>query len=107
MITLLFIALAGLFKSVADTIQHHYYDSYFQRFNQRFWNPALSWKYVKTVPFTKYRPDAWHLSNSLMVISFCLAAVLNDLYWHWVLQLVVAGLVFNIVFNTFYNRIWR
>lgn len=107
MIAILFITLAAIFKSVADTLQHHFWESVFHRFNQNYWNPALSWKYVGFVPFTKYRPDAWHLSNSLMIVSFCCAVGLNDLYWHPLLQIAFLGAVFIAVFNTFYNKIWR
>jgi hypothetical protein len=104
--TLLFIFLAAVFKSIADTLQHHYYNSVFERFNQNYWNPAISWKHVKFLPFTKYRPDAWHISNSLMIVSFLLAAAFNDLAWHPVVVVVALGLWYNLIFNLFYNKIW-
>jgi hypothetical protein len=67
----LFILLAAICKAVADTLQHHFESSVFKYKDPRFWNPAVSWQYAYRIRFTKYPVDAWHLSNSLMIIFFC------------------------------------
>lgn len=107
MIAFLLIALAGMFKAVADTLFHHYHDSIFKGLDQQWWNPSLSWKYVGFLPLTSYRPDAWHLSNTGMIVSFCCAVAFNDLYWHPLLQVGALGADFILVFNLFYNRILK
>jgi hypothetical protein len=106
MLAIIFIALAAVCKSISDTLQHHFDSSVFAELNKRFWDPAFSWKFVKFLPFTKYRPDAWHLSNSGMILFFTLAVCFNDLSWHPVWQIAAMGSVFVFVFNIFYNKIW-
>jgi hypothetical protein len=99
--------LAAIFKAVADTLQHHFDTSIFRRMDVRWWNPAFSWKYVKFLPLTKYRPDAWHLSNSLMVVSFICFGVFYEHHIHWVLEVIAAGIIFNLSFILFYDNILR
>lgn len=105
MITLLLISLAAIFKAVADTLQHHFDTSIFKKLNPKWWNPVVSCDYVGFLPFTKYRPDAWHLANSGMIISFICAVVLSHPVTAWWLAIIIGGVVFNIVFNLFYNQI--
>lgn len=111
MITIILILLSAIFKAVADTLQHHFDTSVFKYLTPKFWNPIESYKYVKFLPLTKYRPDAWHLSNSAMIICFICAVAVNDLYKHWNLPwwvyLLVLGAGFNIVFEIFYSKILR
>lgn len=105
MITLLLISLAAIFKAVADTLQHHFDTSIFKKLNPKWWNPVVSCDYVGFLPFTKYRPDAWHLANSGMIISFICAVVFSHPVIAWWLAIIIGGVVFNIVFNLFYNQI--
>lgn len=92
---------AGFFKAVSDTLSHHYETSIFSRLNPKWWNPNESWKHVKFLPFTRYRPDAWHISNSLMILCFCIAA------FGFTLWTIIAGVAFILVFNTNYNIILK
>ena len=107
LLPILFLVLAALFKAVADTLQHHYDTSVFKNKDVKWWNPTISWKYVKFLPYTKYRPDAWHLSNSLMIICFVLTAVFHNQYLSWWLELIMMGLIFNLAFILFYDEILR
>jgi hypothetical protein len=95
-----FIILGAICKAIADTLAHHFHSSIF-RYMGNLWDPQISWIYAKRIPFTKYPLDAWHISNSLMIIFFCLAAF--GFTW----KVIVAGVLFNIVFNTFYNKLLR
>lgn len=112
---IIFIILAGIFKAVTDTISHHFFTSVFKKMDQRFWNPEVSYKYVGFLPLTKYRLDAWHLFNSLMISSFlsalCFDPVLHvhvlNHFLNSVLNLFVCGVSFNVSFNIFYNHILR
>lgn len=107
MLSALFILLAAICKAVADTLQHHYGSSLFRFSNRRFWDPEISWKYAKFLPFTKYRLDGWHLANSGMIVFFCMAVVFHHPWVSWYYELLIAGILFNVVFNLFYNKILR
>jgi hypothetical protein len=105
----LFICLAGFSKAVADTLTHHFETSVFKNKDRRFWDPAISWKYARYLKFTRYKIDAWHLANSGMIISFCTAVATNCIHdhLHWLLRLIIAGTLFNLSFNLFYNKLLR
>jgi hypothetical protein len=98
---MIWIMLAALFKAIADKLSHHFEKSVFKNLNPKWWNPNVSWQYVKLIRFTKYRPDAWHLANSAMILFFCVAA------FGFTLEMLIAGLAFIVVFNLFYNRILK
>jgi len=102
MIALLLIIIAAICKAVADTIAHHYYDSMFN--GSKFFNPNIQ---GKKLPFTNYPFDGWHLSNSVMIIAFVLAAVFHTPLLKWYYEIVIAGAVFNLTFNLFYNKLLR
>lgn len=108
---ILFIILAAFFKAVADVLMFHFETSVFKKKDGRFWNPEVSWKYVKFLPLTKYRPDGWHLANSLMIVSFICFGVfhLDGQGWahKWWFELPAAGIIYNVVFNLFYDKILR
>ena len=121
MITSFLFFLAAFFKAVSDTLLHHFSISIFKNRNPNFWNPKISINKVPlfefTIPLinktikTKYRPDAWHLSNSGMICSFCLAASIistNFLIrpnFVWFVEFIVNGVLFILTFNLFYNKV--
>ena len=107
LLPILFLVLAAFFKAVADTLQHHFETSIFKNKDVRWWNPAFSWKYVKFLPFTKYRLDAWHLSNSLMIVSFICFGVFFEHRIHWSLEVIASGIIFNFAFILFYDEVLR
>ena len=104
-IAVLCIALSGFFKAVSDTLAHHFSRSVFRWKDPRFWNPEVSWKEAKVLRFTKYKWDAWHISNSLMIICFIVAAVIHSPLFAWYIEIPIGGVIFNIFFNVFYNKI--
>jgi hypothetical protein len=105
--TISFLVIAGICKAVADTITHHFDSSVFRRKDKRFWDPSISWSYAKYLPLTKYKVDAWHLANSGMIISICFAIALHHSYTYWWAEFVAAGIIFNLSFNMFYNKVFR
>jgi len=107
MITALLIVLAAISKAVADTLYHHYDTSVFANLNPKWWNPVVSCNHVKFLPFTKYRPDAWHVANSIMIVAFILAVVLHISFTYCWLEMLIYGAGFNIVFSLFYDKIFR
>jgi len=108
MITTILIILAAIFKAIADTLQHHFDTSVFKKLNPKWWNPVVSCDYVGFLPLTKYRPDAWHLANSGMIICFITAASINDsVISFWLINVVGIGVIFNLIFLLFYSKILR
>lgn len=107
MTSLLIILLAAIFKAIADTLQHHYSTSVFRKLPYQYWNPNESWKYIKFIPLTKFRPDAWHLANSAMIVSFILAVIFYEQQLKWFWELAIAGVSFNVIFGLFYDLILR
>lgn len=106
MLTILWLIVAAIFKAVADTLQHHFSSSVFKSSNPNFWNPNESWKYARRV--FSYPVDAWHLSNSFMIVAFILAAISHhQVIMTWWVECLLDGIVFILVFNFFYNRVFR
>lgn len=107
MLALILIILAAIFKAIADTLAHHFDTSVFRRLPKQFWNPAESYKYIKFIPLTRFRPDAWHLANSGMIVCFITSIFtyksiwINIPEWGWVL---IFGTCFNLVFELFYSK---
>jgi hypothetical protein len=108
-VIILFIILAAFFKAVSDTLKDHFYISVFRFKDARFWNPNESYKYTGFLKIwlikTAYRADAWHISNSLMIISFCIAIALHKPVLSWYYEFIISGALFNLTFNLFYNRV--
>lgn len=110
MISAIFILLAAFFNAVMDAVENeNYFESVFRKLPQQFWYKRESWKYVKKI--FGYRPDAWHLSKSLMVMCFAGAVIsfnLPVLKWQDVVMYVAGcGVIWNVVFWLFYHVIFR
>ena len=95
----IFLILAAACNALMDTLQHHFSTSIFKSKDEKFWNPNVSWQYVTFLPYTKYRADAWHLAKSSMIIFLCFAI---DFSWKG----LILGILWNLTFNTFYNKIF-
>jgi hypothetical protein len=104
------LAVAAMLSAVQDTIAHHYLDSIFIRFDeQRYWNLYLSNAKPIYLRGTRYKVDAWHNAKSLMIISISIAILLyKPLFhfkFHFFAELALMGIIWNAVFNIFYNRL--
>ena len=107
MITAALILLAAIFKAIADTLDHHFYTSIFLRWKDKpFWNP-LHERNDAVKRIFSYPIDAWHLANSGMIVCFIVAVSVSNLNYYWLIQVVGGGILFNLVFNLFYNKILR
>jgi hypothetical protein len=106
MLALILLIAAGIFKAIADTLLHHFDTSIFKWKDPRFWNPAVSWKYVGFIKFTRFRPDSWHLANSAMIFCF-VGAVSAYAPFPWWATFFGGGIVFNLVFNLFYDKLLK
>jgi len=99
------LTLAAIFKAVADTVDHHFDTSIFRRLEPRFWDRDISSDKAKRV--FGYKVDAWHLSQSAMIVLMILAAIVHTPKLAWYFELIIAGCWWNLIFNTFYNKILR
>ena len=98
-IKVVLIIIAAICKAAVDTVTHHPHTS---KLWGDFWDLKIKRNYV---PFTKYKIDGWHLSNSLMITCFIVAGVLNGYVWYY--DIPVLGIIFILVFNLFYNKIFQ
>lgn len=98
-----------MFKALADTLAHHFSTSVFSRLNAGFWDaetsarttPLFRWKFIKT----KYRVDAWHLSNSAWICCLPALAFTHRPVLPVFVEYPLALVVYVLVFNLFYNHI--
>lgn len=106
---LIFLVLACFFNAVMDAVENENFgESIFKNLPKQFWYKRESWKYAPKV--FSFKLDCWHISKSLMIICFVLAAIFFDMpvekWQDVVLYLVVAGIVWNIFFWLFYHRLF-
>lgn len=111
--TPIIILAAAMLKALADTLDHHYETSIFANKPAWFWNPNVI---HKTGPkIAGYPLDAWHIANSLQIACWLLLPFLYqrsgiDIGRQWLTDAVelCMGAVWHIVvFNIFYNKIFR
>ncbi len=105
MIAVVLISLAAACKALADTLAWHFDTSIFRNMNRDFWAIAVTIK--KTPKIFGYPIDAWHLSNSIAIFSWMALPLVYKPHFAWYVDYGIGGLIFIIVFNTFYNKIFR
>jgi hypothetical protein len=132
-ISIVLLLIAGIAKSVQDTLAHHYSSSIFsdkEKYNPVFWNPKLSWmnKYpydpqTGKLDTSKERffgsttilvafTDAWHLFQLISInllggSTFLLALLLCDeTIGRKLIALIAALVIYKTVFQIFYKYIW-
>lgn len=99
------LAIAAIFKAVADTVDHHFDTSVFRRLNADFWDRDFSSDRAKRI--FNYKLDAWHLAQSGMIVCMIAAVALHQEKLEWWLEVLIGGAGWNLIFNTFYNKILR
>jgi hypothetical protein len=106
MLTIAIIAIAAFFNAVQDSCDSgHYWGTIFSKWNPKFWHKDESWKYAKMIG--GYRLDAWHLAKSATLVCLVASVVSYKGIIGWWVDFVILGLVWNIVFNTFYNHLLK
>lgn len=99
----------GICDAINDTLLHHYYISIFKKFNEKFWNPNVSWDFAYRIPFFDYPIDAWHLVKSFKICCIDAAICVPLLHFFNPVEVflifVCIGVFFILVFNLFYNII--
>ncbi len=92
-------------KWIKDTLQFHYQQSFWRRFNYWFWNPEYSWenKYVKGSRFKKwlfknplaFTTDAWHLFQFIELNAIITAISLPTIliYNSWIIAIFAFAII--------------
>lgn len=115
MISLFFVILASVFFAVIDTLSHHYGRSWFARFDPYFWNPDISWenkysdyptpKFWGSTNIFVWTTDAFHLFKSMGIICFMASIIVYREIYGPIIDLIIHGATYNIVFSLFYHVI--
>lgn len=104
--SILLIILAAALNAVMDTLTHHYSTSIFKPLNPKFWDPSISWEFAKKIG--GYKLDAWHITKSLMLFFLFGSTILYvNITNYLLIDFIIFGTAWNIVFNMFYNKILR
>ena len=119
--SLIFIAFAGLFKAVMDTLNFHFYRSVFAIFPHKWWqwfNPEQSWKNKyqwsdnKMIKWLLCNPlcwitDAWHFFSMFRIFSYVMAVVLYQPLFYWWIDFLLLWVVHSIIFHIFFTYILK
>lgn len=106
---LILIFLAAFFYAVHEVVDNHFSISVFNKKNPAFWDGQQSWKTAKRI--FNYPVDAKHLASSGMIVMMCLSTCIAQFsqfqikFLNWWEQLIACGIIWIIVFNTFFNHI--
>ena len=105
MSSIILIIIAAILNAFMDIIENeNFRNSIFHEYNPLFWYKRESWKSAKK--YFGWKFDAWHIAKSLMLASLILAIIfyksILGLY-----DIFIFGLVWNLTFNIFYNKIFR
>lgn len=131
-LSLVLFGISGRFKSVCDTLAHHFdgsrYDSC--EMDEQFWNPRYSWsskykngdpkqgpKFFGSTTFLVWLSDGWHLFDFLYMtaqqLPFCIMTVHHLITgfkasgWWYLLILPLLGLVklvHGVIFEHWYKK---
>jgi hypothetical protein len=105
LVTYILISLAASMSAIMDRTENlvAFNRSVFNHLSPKFWCKEISWQYSKKI--FRYKLDAWHLAKSTMIVSGVCAAVFGESSGNWMLDIVIAGVIWNVVFNLFYHKI--
>jgi len=131
MITIILIIISGIFNSIMDTLQHHYYNSVFYKWrfntfiykytNTESWknkwkdgNKKNGEKFLGSSTIFVWLTDLWHFSKSMQLLTIITAIVLytpiqvlNNEILNIILLILSYKLIYGIVFQLFYDYILK
>jgi hypothetical protein len=105
MIALLIISFAAICKALVDTLDHHFDTSIFRDKSRRYWDPNVIQKTSGQI--FGYPLDVWHITNSLQLAAWLALPFFYHPWKAWYIDYSIGGMTFIIVFNLFYNKIFR
>jgi len=110
--SLLFVCIAAMCNAMMDTLSHHYYMfRWNDKTNNQWWNANISWSNKDNPKYNKFGvwfSDAWHLFKSTMIVMLAAAicfGIPDGSIFSWLLWFAACGIVWNLTFNLFYNRL--
>jgi hypothetical protein len=107
MLTVAIIIGIAILWAAMDTMAHHYGVSIFKDKNPQFWDARISAS-KPTKRILGYWVDAWHLAKSLLLFGvIALATMAIETHWPWYIEFTGLGLIYILIFNTFYNIILK
>jgi hypothetical protein len=100
------LCLAAICKAIADTLDHHFDTSIFRGKSRKIWDPNVIHKTSGKI--FGYPLDAWHIVNSIQLAALLALPLFYEpqLPKRW-MDYVAGAIIFIIIFNTFYNKIFR
>ncbi len=114
-LSLVLVAMSGGLNAVMDTLQFHYSTSVFSYFNPKFWDTQISsWNKYKdgdknkgsaflgSTTFFVFITDAWHLFQSLFLLSIIGAIVFYTTLYGQLWDFVLLSVLFRAVFQVYY-----
>jgi len=104
MISLIFLALASLSCSIIDALMFRFDTSIFKTDNSK-WNTWWSDR-SKRIWIVQLN-DGWHFFKMLMIGFLIIAILLYSPIFNLWLDFVLFALVWNVVFNLFFDIFWR
>lgn len=134
MVSIILIAIAGMFNALYEIIFVFFDQSIFRNLNPLFWNPQISWKnkwaqpypqppekkwyyfgfyprYKERFPYSStifvWITDAWHLFKALMLACIMAAIVLYVPVFGATVDFFVLYCSFTFTFTVFYDYIFR
>jgi len=126
----LFIIIAGISKSIMDTVDFHFNQSIFNNIKNKKWrnwfNESEGWKnkykdrdpkkgpaFPGSTTIFVFITDAWHffqmimLSSLFISMTLCLTISLS-LQWYWFILIFFAlKSLMTLTFELFYSKVWR
>jgi hypothetical protein len=131
MISLILWCIAPIFNAICDLVENENFfssifykdpNSYDGNYNvkdekwNRWWYKRESDDHVKLI--FKYRPDAWHLSKSSMLIFMAASAVVahfdgifitffKQQWLNFIAEMISRGLWWSAIFGLFYHKLFR
>lgn len=103
MISYILISFAAFFGAVMDVLLWRFDKSIFSRYDAKWWNPTISWMYVK-LTFNWMRFDAWHIAKTAMLLLIMAAIYCYSPLLGW-LDILGLYFVWGVVFELFYSRL--
>jgi hypothetical protein len=128
MISLICIILAAICNAVMDRLMIKYInlpesrkDDYYgwysfdplAKWKRRIWGNEKAYNVlfyklkIKTKWLTDNCNDAWHFFKSLMIIFLALSVVFHKQQFCILIDFLIFGFIWNVIFNTFYNKILK
>lgn len=104
-LSILFITVSAIAKAFADTLDHHFDTSIFKHWSRVYFDPNIIHK--TGLQIFGYPVDGWHIANSIMIFAFLAVPLVYKPKYKWWIDYLIGGTIFILVFNLFYNFIFK